>query len=120
MKKLRKIFMNPTAIAFSIVHWVVVVFSLSFENTQFFSDSITFDLAEPRVFNWLIYLNTPALFIMEFVVVPVLLLWEKNLLTTILGYLISVFLITCYWLLIGYLVSGLIKFFKSKDIKFLK
>jgi hypothetical protein len=37
------------------------------------------------LFYWLLYLNIPSLFIVEFIVVPVLLLLGRNLLAEILG-----------------------------------
>jgi len=105
MKILRNIITNPVAIAVAVVHWIVVTFSLLFEETQFFSNHIIFGLPEPRLFHWLLYLNTPSGFIIEFIVHPVLSSFGRNLLTESLGILILICCISFQWLLIGYLLE---------------
>lgn len=105
MKILRNICVSSTAIAMAFVHWIAVTFSLLFEETQFFSKSYTFGLPEPTLFNWLLYLNTPSGFIIDFIVHPVLSLFGRNLLTESLGILILICCISFQWLLIGYLLE---------------
>lgn len=121
MKKLKEILTNSIAIALAITHWIIVISSLAFEETQFFSKSISFHSHEPPIWGWLIFLNSPSLFILEFIFVPVLSVFERTLLIKVIGYSISVFCITFQWLFIGYCISGLIEFLKPKEVKsFLK
>ncbi|MCY7346362.1 MAG: hypothetical protein LH614_09105 [Pyrinomonadaceae bacterium] len=117
MKKIGDILKNPTAIAVVITHWVVVAISLSLEETQFFRNSYTFGLREPTIFNWLLYVNTPSLLIVEFVVHPFLSLFERNLLSESLGILILVCFVSFQWMLIGYFAAYLAKIFKPRIIK---
>ncbi|MCU1290395.1 MAG: hypothetical protein JWN60_2624 [Acidobacteria bacterium] len=69
------------------------------------------------LFYWLLYLNIPSLFIVEFIVVPVLLLLGRNLLAEILGYLVLIFCITFQWMFIGYLLKLFFDKFKTEDLK---
>ena len=117
MKILRNIYVNPIAIAVAVVHWIVVAFSLAFENTQFLSKSYTFDLPEPVIFKWLFYLNIPSFFLVEFAIHPILSLLERNLLSESLGIVILVCCITFQWMFMGYCAACLIKFFKSEYVK---
>ncbi len=118
MKILRNIFTNPFAIATVLVHWLVVSFSLLFEETQVFRNSYTFGLPEPQLFNWLLYLNTPSGLFIEFIVHPILSLFGRNLLTESLGILILICCVTFQWLLFGYLINLLCIKFKPEEIKF--
>jgi len=83
-----------------------------------FRNSYTFGLPEPRLFNWLLYLNTPSGFIIESIVHPVLSLFERNLLTESLGILILMGSITFQWILIGCLINLLYIKFTPEGIKF--
>ena len=118
MKVLQNVITNPVAIAVAVVHWIVVTFSLLFEETQFFTSSYTFGHPEPGLFHWLLYLNTPSGFIIESIVHPILSSFGRNLLTESLGILILVFCITFQWLLMGYLLHLLYVNFKPEDVKF--
>jgi hypothetical protein len=65
--------LSQIGIAITVMHWIIVAYSLSFEETHLFSTSITFDgFSEPTLFPWLLYLNTPSLLAIEFIVHPVL------------------------------------------------
>jgi len=115
LKKFLKDLLSPIGIAITIMHHIVVAFSLSFENTQIFSNSYTFGLPEPTLYPWLIYLNIPSLFIIEFIVHPVLSLFGRNLLTESLGVLILICIVTFQWFLVGYAVTEIYNFIKPKE-----
>jgi len=118
MKILRNIITNPIGIAVAIVHWIVVIFFLLFEETRFISSTISFGHTEPRLFHWLLYLNTPAGLSIEYIVHPILSLFGRNLLTESLGILILICCVTFQWMLFGYLINLLYAESKPEDIKF--
>jgi len=116
-KNFLKELVSPIGIAITVVHWIVVAFSLSFEETHMFSKSVTFDgYTEPVVFPWLLYLNTPSGLAIEFIVVPILSVFGKNLLTESVGFLILICFITFQWLIIGYAVNLICNLLKPKEI----
>src|SRR3954464_416912 len=97
MKILKKIFPNPIVITIVVVHWLVFIFSLIYEKhfifrvvyspKLFYERQLFYSVYSPDsiLFNWLLYLNTPAISIIEFIIHPVLLFLGKNLLTEFLG-----------------------------------
>ncbi|GEM_PF-3073381 len=131
MKTLKKIFPNPIVITVVIVHWLAFIFSLFYERyfifrvvyspklfyerQLFFFDEVY--SPEPILFNWLLYLNTPAIFIVEFIIHPVLSLIGKNLLTEILGSLSFVIFSSLQWLFIGHLIARVVEIYKPKEVK---
>ncbi len=120
-KNFLKRLLSPIAIAIAVMHWIVVAFSLSFEETHIFSksESITFDgYPKPTLFPWLLYLNTPSSLIIEFIVHPVLSLFGRNLLTESLEFFILICFITFQWLFVGYSASSIYNLFKPKEPKF--
>jgi len=110
--------LNPIGIAITIMHWIVVSFCLLFEDTQIFSETVTFGRHEPTLFSWLVYLNTPSSLIIEFIAHPVLSLFGRSLLTESLGFLILICLISFQWLFVGYVVNSIYNQFKPKELKF--
>ncbi len=118
-KNFLKELLSPISIAITVMHWIVVAFSLSFEETHMFSKSVTFDgYIEPTLFPWLLYLNTPSLLAIEFFVHPAVSIFGKNLLTEGLGFLILICFISFQWLIIGYAANSIYNLFKQKEIKF--
>ena len=118
-KNFLKELLSPIGIAIAVMHWIVVAYSLSFEETHMFSKSVTFDdYTEPTLFPWLLYLNTPSLLTIEFIVHPVLSVFGRNLLTESLGLLILICFITFQWLIICYAANSIYNLFKPKKLKF--
>ncbi|HEY0459161.1 MAG TPA: hypothetical protein VGC97_08385 [Pyrinomonadaceae bacterium] len=114
MKTLKKIFPNSIVIAIMIVHWFVFIFSLFYERHLFYSDVYSPDQI---LFNWLLYLNTPAIFIVEFINHPVLSLIGRNPLTEILGSVSFAFFSSLQWLFIGHLIARVVEIYKPKEVK---
>lgn len=119
MQTVKKIFTNPIVIAIVVAHWLVFIFSLFYERHLIFREAITLHGPEPVFFDFLLFLNIPAVSVMEFTVLPVLSLFEKNLLTEIVGSLIFVTLSSLQWLFIGHLVARVVEIYKPKEVKLL-
>jgi hypothetical protein len=130
MKTLKKIFPNPTVITIVVGHWLVFIFSLFYERDfifrlvyspklfyerqLFYSD---FYSPEPILFNWLLYLNTPAISIFEFTIYPALLFFGKNLLTEVLGAVSFVIFSSLQWFFISHLITRVVEIYKPKEVK---
>ena len=119
MKVLRNIFTNPLAIASAVFHWLVLFYSLIFEETDFFSRTISFHRYAP-VYEWLLYLNYIPLMITE---------TAGNLLNSTIGMdfllsaklMIFAFLIVSFqWLLVGYSFSKMFNLFEQDSKTYLK
>ena len=129
MNRVKKIFPNPIVIAIMVVHWLVFIFSLFYERHLIFRHVISPKMfyerqlfysnysPEPVLFNWLLYLNAPAIFMVEFIIHPVLSLIGKNPLTEILGSLSFVFFSSLQWLFIGHLIARVVEIYKPKEVK---
>ncbi len=119
-KNFLKELLSPIGIAITVMHWIMVAFSLSFEETHMFSKSVTFDgYIEPTLFPWLLYLNTPSLLAIEFIVHPVLSVFGRNLFTESLGLLILICFISFQWLIISMPQILFIIFSNRKKLNFL-
>jgi hypothetical protein len=119
MKILRKLFANPIAIAVVAVHWLVFIFSIFYERHLIFSEGISMHGPEPILFNFLLFLNIPAVSVMEFTVLPVLSSFEKNLMMEIIGSLIFVIFSSLQWLCLGHLTAAVVEIYKPKEVKLL-
>ena len=118
MEKTRKIFVSPIAIALAVAHLFLFVFSLFYEKPQqIFSNYYSTHAPEPVLFNWLLYINMPSIWILEIFVQPVLDLFGKNLLTLCLSIFIFVILSGLQWFLVGFLVSMIVELFRRKEVK---
>ncbi len=130
METLKIIFPNPIVITITFVHWLIFIFSLFYERhfifRQVYSPKLFYERQlfysdvfspEPILFNWLLYLNTPAIFIIEFIIHPVLSLIGKNLLTEILGLLSFVIFSGLQWLFIGHLIARVVEIYQPKEVK---
>jgi hypothetical protein len=127
MNTLKKIFPNPIVIAIMVVHWLVFIFSLFYERhfifrvvyspKLFYERQLFFSFPEPILLNWLLYLNAPAVFIVEFIIHPVLSLIGKNLLTEVLGALSFAVFSSLQWLFIGHLIARVVEIYKPKEVK---
>jgi len=117
MNTVKKIFPNAIVITIVAVHWLVFIFSLFYERHLIFREAITFHGPEPVIFNFLLFLNIPAVSVMEFTVLPVLSLFEKNLLTEIVGSLLFVIFSSLQWLCLGHLIARVVEIYKPKEVK---
>lgn len=126
---LKKMFPNPIVIAIVVVHCLAFIFSLVYEKQIIFRDVISSKSfyertlfysgysTEPILFNWLLYLNTPAILIIEFIIHPILSLIGKNLLTEILGVLSFIIFSGLQWLFIGHLIARVVEIYQPKEVK---
>lgn len=119
MEKLKKIFTNPIAIAIVIMHWFVFFLAIFLERDLIFSETITFHGPEPVIYNFMLFLNSPAVWIMEFLITPVLSFFEieKNLFSGSFVYLIFVAVGSLQWLCLGHLISAVVEIYKPKEVK---
>ena len=114
MRVLRNIITNPLAIALAIINWLAFFYCLIFEETGFFSKSISFHRYDP-VYQWWMTVNCPSLSIIETVgnllnkTVGMNLALDITLL--IFGLLVGNF----QWLLIGYCFSKFFGLFNSVE-----
>jgi hypothetical protein len=127
----KKIFPNPIVIAIVAVHWLVFIFSMVYERNLIFRQVYSVKLfyerqlffsnygPEPILFDWLLYLNSPAISIIEFIIHPSLLYWGRNFVTEILGLLSFFILSALQWLFIGHLAARVVEIYKPKEVKLL-
>jgi hypothetical protein len=81
-----------------------------------FTNEICFHCEKP-LFEWLMLFDLPSFLIIEFIAIPMQLLFEKNLFTEILFGFVLFFLVVFQWFSIGFLINQLIKMSCSKEIK---
>jgi hypothetical protein len=117
MKAMQKIFTDPIAAAIVAVHWLLFVFALFYEKNLIFSEAITFHGPEPVIYNFLLFLNVPAISVMEFAVLPFLSFFERNLLTKGFEILIFVVLSSLQWFCLGHLTGRVVEIYKPKEVK---
>jgi len=114
MKILQNIFTNPFAIAAALVHWLIFVYCLIFEDTGIFSKSISFHQSN-EVYQWLIYLNCLPLTIVETIGTILEKTIGMNLILniTLMGF--ALFIVNFQWLFVGYCFSKLFNLFESEE-----
>jgi hypothetical protein len=114
MKILQNIFTNPFAIAAALVHWLIFVYCLIFEDTGIFSKSISFHQSN-EVYQWLIYLNCLPLTIVETIGTILEKTIGMNLILniTLIGF--ALFIVNFQWLFVGYCFSKLFNLFESEE-----
>ena len=117
IQPLKKIFANRIAIAVVIAHWLLFIFAMIFERDLIFSDAFTPHYSEPMLFNFMLYLNKPAVLIMEFVIHPVFSLLGKNLLTVSLDVLLFLIFSSLQWFGLGHLIIAVVEIYKPKEVK---
>ncbi len=116
MKTLQNIFTNPFAIAPALVHWLIFIYCLMFEDTGVFSKSISFHRSD-EVYQWLIYLNCLPLAIVETIGTILEKTIGMNLILNIILMGFAVFIVNFQWQFIGFCFSKLFNLSKSEEIK---
>jgi len=80
MRILRNILTNPLAIAAAIVHWLVAVSVIAYEDNGLFDHTISFHRSD-FFCQWLLTLNYPSFLIIEIIVLPIHLIFGKSVFT---------------------------------------
>jgi hypothetical protein len=104
MKTLRNIFTNPFAIATAMVHWLVFIYCLLFEETRIFSRTISFHNYDP-VYQWLLFLNYFPLNEVEAIGTVLGKTIGMNSILSIFLSGFALFIVNLQWLFIGYCFS---------------
>ena len=117
METLKKIFENPIPVALVIVHWLVFIFAMLLERHLIFGDVFTPHNPEPVFFNFMLYLNTPAVLMMESVIYPVLSLFGKNFITVGFDTLFFLSFSSLQWFGLSHLTIAVVEIYKPKEVK---
>jgi hypothetical protein len=117
MQTLKKIFMNPVAVAVVTAHWLVFIFAMFYERNLIFTEAITMHGPEPVFFNFMLYLNTPSALLMQSVIYPVLSLFGKNFITISFDVLMFLIFSSLQWFGLTHLMIAVVEIYKPKEVK---
>ncbi|MDQ3710626.1 MAG: hypothetical protein M3388_00165 [Acidobacteriota bacterium] len=118
MKTLRNIFINPAAIAVAGVHWLVVIFAFLTEDNPFNRNTAKICLhCNNTLFEELRNLNIISFSIIEFILAPILSVFNNDYFINGTLILMLVLLINFQWMCIGYVVNLLYNLVKYKETK---
>jgi len=118
MKTLRNIFTNSVAIAFAFVHWLAVIFVFLTEGNPFNRNTSKICLhCKHTLFEGLRSLNIISFSIIEFILAPILSVFNNDYFINGTLILTLILLITFQWLFIGYAVNLLYNLIKLKETK---
>ncbi|MGI8884810.1 MAG: hypothetical protein ACR2IA_11285 [Pyrinomonadaceae bacterium] len=108
MKILRNIFTNPFAIATALVHWLVFIYCLIFEDTLIFSKFKSVHLSN-EIYQWLINLNCLPLSMVETIGTILEKTVGMNLTLNIILTGFALFIVNFQWMFVGFCFSKLFK-----------